>query len=406
MYMTSPLSHLRICQTIQMFLQVMKEKAERLSEVMEKFRDSDPMEEHELADADFLAAYHKGRFWRAKRVTGTPLELHTFQYGVMTASVFLIDRGEEVKVPINKIHKLSMDDLLRGPDPLCFRAHIADVIPVAEDGKWSKMATSFFEGYIWRREDLKVIQRGTFTGTSMPVELLFSESFTETPFSPARLIVTTMSRKLMREDHARAKPIENDELLEDAEDDTISQDSTLTIPERLERVKTRLSAVKLEVRQFEPIVTNWLPPLMLTISDNEAAMTKMRMTAVDGAFQLYGHQEKAKYHIKAMRAYYDALYNEDSHQDLKEEWRLGEACVAKLNGHWYRAQVIEVLDRKEVAVIHVDLGRVRKVDIEDLRIPRAFGDKVCKTNIQFSNQIESLIWSLMTSTNGASFPHF
>ena len=43
---------------------------------------------------------------------------------------------------------------------------------------------------------------------SMPVELVFPESFTDDPFSPAKTVEISMSRKLMNEDLARAKPLE------------------------------------------------------------------------------------------------------------------------------------------------------------------------------------------------------
>ena len=88
----------------------MKESGERLSKALEKFRDSDPMDEDELANADFVVAYYKGRFWRAKRVTATPLELHASQYGIKSASMFLIDRGEVATIPINKIYKAWLPD--------------------------------------------------------------------------------------------------------------------------------------------------------------------------------------------------------------------------------------------------------------------------------------------------------
>ena len=346
----------------------MNESTERLSKAMEKFRDSDPVDEDDLANADYMVAYHKGRFWRAKRMPGTPLELHAFRYGVKTASMQLIDRGEVVPIPINNIFTMDNRDWLRKPAPFCFRAHIADVIPVAEDGKWSDMATSCFVRYTWRRDDLKMIQRGPLTETSMPVELLFTESFTDDPFTPTRTVETTMSRKLMYEDHARAKPLENDQFFDAAADDNTSEfgtsstlDETMTIPE-----------------EFEPIVSHWLPPNMIMLGDNESAM--IRITAVDGVFQFYGHLKEAKYQIRSMRNYHDGIYDElvDHPEDSKEGWRLGEACVAKRDNHWYRAQVVDMSQStRKVLVLYVDLGSVREVDIKDLRIPRAFQNKVC-----------------------------
>ena len=299
---------------------------EKLSKDMEKFEDSDPIFEDELADADFLVAYHKGHFQRATRLAGIPLELHAFRYGVKTASVLLVDYGEVIKVPISSLFKVPMGDKLRNVDPLCFRARIADVIPVSMGGEWSDAAISCFKRNTLRG-DLKLIQRGEVTETSMPVELLFSESFTETPFSPLRIIETTMSRKLLSLGYARAKPIENDDLLEDVEDDSTSEDGTSdtldeTIPE-----------------ESGPVVTNWLPPCMLEMSDDESAMIKMRITSVDGACQIYGHPKNARHQIRAMSAYYEAIYDLDDHpEDSKEEWMLGEACVAKFDDdRWFRA---------------------------------------------------------------------
>ena len=116
-------------------------------------------------------------------------------------------------------------------------------------------------------------------------------------------------------------------------------------------------------------ITTWLPPSMVTLCD-----TKMRMTSVDGACQLYGHQNKARHIIRSMRAHFKKRYDlEDHPEDLKTQWSVGEVCVAKFGDHWYRAQIIEMsTSMRAVAIIYVDLGNIREVDISDLRIPRAF----------------------------------
>ena len=131
-------------------------------------------------------------------------------------------------------------------------------------------------------------------------------------------------------------------------------------------------------KELEPMVCSWLPPSMPRLGD-----FKIRMTYIDGIFQLYGHDEKKKHLIRSMRAYFDAKYNlENCPEDSQREWRVGEACVAKIDGHWYRARVIEVsLDRQDVGVIFVDLGNVRKVKSVDIRIPREFGNQVNVTLI-------------------------
>ena len=119
-------------------------------------------------------------------------------------------------------------------------------------------------------------------------------------------------------------------------------------------------------------VTTWLPPIMVTLCN-----TKMRMTCVDGAFQLYGHQKDSMSKIRSMRASFKARYEiEDHPEDRKTEWRVGEVCVAKFGDHWYRAKILEINKTGRYAgIIYVDLGTVRKVDILDLRIPRAFAEQ-------------------------------
>ena len=116
-------------------------------------------------------------------------------------------------------------------------------------------------------------------------------------------------------------------------------------------------------------ITTWLPPCIESLCD-----TKMRMTFVDGAFQLYGHQTKARHLIRTMRANFKTRYDlEDHPEDLKVEWSVGEVCVTKLGDHWYRAQIIEMsTSKRDAAVIYVDLGNVRTVNTSDLRIPRDF----------------------------------
>ena len=145
---------------------------------------------------------------------------------------------------------------------------------------------------------------------------------------------------------------------------------------------------------FGPVVHQWLPPRMLMLSDNESTM--MRITAVDGACQLYGHPENARHEIRSMSEAYNAIYALEHPEDLKFEWRLGEACVAKAEfdprRRWYRAKVVAISScRKEVAVMYVDLGNIRIVKMKDIRIPRNFGNKVCMTNVNCVH--ERLIWS-------------
>ena len=119
-------------------------------------------------------------------------------------------------------------------------------------------------------------------------------------------------------------------------------------------------------------ITTWLPPNMVMPCN-----TKMRMTFVDGALQIYGHQKEARLTIRTMRKHFKTRYDlEDHPEDLKVEWNDGEVCVTKLGDHWFRAQIIEMsTSRREAAVIYVDLGNVRIVNTSDLRIPRDFADE-------------------------------
>ena len=72
-------------------------------------------------------------------------------------------------------------------------------------------------------------------------------------------------------------------------DDDFREDDALTLPE-----------------EIEPIVSRWLPPHMIMMDDQESAM--LRITSVDGAFQIYGHEVKDKYKIKSMKSYFDSIY--------------------------------------------------------------------------------------------------
>lgn len=125
-------------------------------------------------------------------------------------------------------------------------------------------------------------------------------------------------------------------------------------------------------------VLKWLPPRVLRISD--APFIRVRLTHVDGAFQLYGHLYSSRYELREMRAHFRDRYEKNFHpEDIKEEWKVGEACVAKLldNNTWWRAQIIELNEwDSEVAIIFVDLGTVRVAKMNEIRIARAFGDKV------------------------------
>ena len=137
------------------------------------------------------------------------------------------------------------------------------------------------------------------------------------------------------------------------------------------------------------VVSKWLAPRMLKISDG--VFIKMRITAVDGAFQIYGHLRSSGREMRKMKALFHDRYQVQDHpEDSKEEWRVGEACVAVLhdvlNGNlgWYRAQVVELYEwTSEVGIIYVDLGIVRTVKYSDLRVARAFGETVCDAELNF-----------------------
>ena len=156
--------------------------------------------------------------------------------------------------------------------------------------------------------------------------------------------------------------------------------------------------------ELEPMVCSWLPAKMTRPGD-----FKIRMTYVDGAFQIYGHEKKKRHLIRSMRAYFDAKYNlEYCPEDSQIDWRLGEACVAKIDGHWYRATVIEVsLDRKDVGVIFVDLGNVRIVKSADIRIPREFGSQVYVIILDLIVIINKLnfLSACPSHQNGPGLPH-
>ena len=157
----------------------------------------------------------------------------------------------------------------------------------------------------------------------------------------------------------------------------------------------RLQQVKNAGGENDQVVLKWLAPRILKITDK--VFREMRITAVDGAFQLYGHLRSSARDMRKMKGYFRHRYELlDQPEDSKEEWRLGEACVAKLqdttdgNDNWYRAQVVELDEwNSEAGIIYVDLGTVRTVKYADLRIARAFGDKVCDAYFNFTNQSKS-----------------
>ena len=135
----------------------------------------------------------------------------------------------------------------------------------------------------------------------------------------------------------------------------------------IEKITSDMTAV--DVTNEVEKITTWLQPRMVTLCD-----TKMRITAVDGALQLYGHQKEAMHTIRNMRDHFKQRYDSEDHpEDLKVIWSVGEVCIAKLGDYWYRARILEVSNgQREVAVIYVDLGNVRTIDTSDLRIPRDF----------------------------------
>ena len=117
------------------------------------------------------------------------------------------------------------------------------------------------------------------------------------------------------------------------------------------------------------------------IKKSDSVFTKVRITAIDGCFQLYGHLRSARHDFRRMKDIFHERYELHYHdEDVKEDWKLGEACIAKNSddGLWYRAMVVEKSEAGiEIGILFVDLGCVRSVFVGELRIARAFGDLVC-----------------------------
>ena len=247
----------------------MRAEHEQITESMwNEFTAATPMDNGEqLAAADLAVVYHKGKFWRASK-------LNKYCDGV---SVFLVDRGEFVAVDPKKVFALDLCHSLRQIDPLCVRAHLGDVIPARRD-EWPKESCDLFARNV-RREDLKAILRGEIEKRedgelSMPLKLLFTETFTETPFHPVKRIETSMSRVLLREGYAAVK-------------DLGDPDGHLTVPNG----ERKLEETKWEPIQKGPPVLRWLPPLIpeIPLTHEFEECLKVRITHVDGALQLYGY---------------------------------------------------------------------------------------------------------------------
>ena len=137
-------------------------------------------------------------------------------------------------------------------------------------------------------------------------------------------------------------------------------------------------------------VRRWLPPRMPKV---DSKYTKVRITAVDGCFQVYGHLRSARQDFKLMKVAFHERYELCYHdEDVKEEWKLGEACIAKNSddSQWYRAQVVQIVEGSiEIGIIFVDLGCVRSVFRTDLRVARAFGDLVCSNKLSLFTSVIS-----------------
>ena len=125
----------------------------------------------------------------------------------------------------------------------------------------------------------------------------------------------------------------------------------------------------------------------------DSKYTKVRITAVDGCFQVYGHLRSARQDFKLMKVAFHERYELCYHdEDVKEEWKLGEACIAKNSddSQWYRAQVVQIVEGSiEIGIIFVDLGCVRSVFRTDLRVARAFGDLVCSNKLSLFTSVIS-----------------
>ena len=96
--------------------------AESMSKEFNRTRATPMNTMTQLAAADLIVLYHRGKFWRALK-----LKNHRPAEGIY---LFLVDRGEVVAVAdLKMVFALDLEHSLREIDPLCVRAHLGDVIP-------------------------------------------------------------------------------------------------------------------------------------------------------------------------------------------------------------------------------------------------------------------------------------
>ncbi len=267
----------------------------------------------------------------------------------------LVDRGDTVNTFVSRCLHLTPE--FRNPSSYVFRCHLSDVKPIGKDLNWSFEATELFVRLVSAPREIQICQRGTACTQpddgqmSLPIEVFFTESFVDDPFSVSREGIASMSQKLLVSKLAITTESYD---FESGVDVDVDVDFDFE-----EKSKDRAGAVG--------VVNEWPPPV---VPGDEAFLG--RVTYISNLGQIFVRRDSDRWLHKQMKSFFKAVAEENEKEDMKEQWTVGEDCIARYeNLHWYRARVISV---DPLIVYYVDYGSPGRVKPCDLRIPHDYGN--------------------------------
>ncbi len=375
--------------------EAMSNEFEVFEQKLQKAYENPPMGVSNIQDG-LIVVKNYGRFQRAKVLQIlNESDNDNLEEQDLRIQAFLIDSGYTVTVAIRHCFGIIPGFSEHNPT-YALKCSIAGIKPAsprsdstdAQTG-WSKKALSYFSAKIcYSPGKVKMIRRPDIDNDitdpgSILVDLELTDRVADGPFAPMRKVVYLISQKLKQEGYAEMKTNLSDvmrglNMLEGIDDETCSSVGGGADSSALD---TSASTIVSHLEAKREVVKSWLPSAIPTNELND--FFKIRATFVDSRCQIYAQKHEDRHLLRQMRHFFAAEYGKEDDgfdhgdDDIKEEWEIDEACVARfpVDGEWYRATIVKRMDSERYTIFYIDFGHAYNASKKDLRLARFFGDE-------------------------------
>lgn len=315
--------------------------------------------DHFQEKGDKLVVHHK---WNYKRAALAD----SIDPNKDVVKVLLIDHGYVTEIPRSNCYD-PIEVFFETPALATF-CHLADF--EFDNNSWTTEATTFFSDFV-RNRTFEVLVRGPAEpqsdgSTSLPVELILTESIHDGPFSKLKTGKMSLSMLLYKEGFGVYKLTDiypYDQFLNSKLNETLeaSEDEDIDFFQCLQPIDEWPS----------PVMPNW--PILSEFS--------LKVRHIDKYCQFYATFTHNDPLFADMDDMFDDVYGtpekpSTSTVPMKESWEKGEDCVVyhRARKSWFRGRVLKILD-KGFQVLMVDFGTIiDQAFSEEMRIPYHFGD--------------------------------